>query len=186
MQDGQDIKPSERIAAKQALPHLQLQLVAELQAEGIDPEAAGQVCLPGVTDTAWPSSAHGSGACLPGVLNSISFPLRWRCLGLCSAQRQHASVKAHMLPWPAVHATTSSMPAGSPLCAAPLHYTAETLARRWFSLLSTADTALQVEDDSVLEDLVVQETGHVDESGEMRRPWWALNSPSVTRPRWLG
>ena len=48
VQDGQDIKPSERIAAQQALPHLQLQLVAELQAEGIDPEVAGQVCLPGV------------------------------------------------------------------------------------------------------------------------------------------
>ena len=57
LQDGQDIKPSERIAAKQALPHLQLQLVAELQAEGVDPEAAGQVCLPGLLGAALNRSA---------------------------------------------------------------------------------------------------------------------------------
>ena len=66
------------------------------------------------------------------------------------------------------------------LCAAPLHCTEQTLAQRWFDLLSAADVPLQVEDDSLLEDLVVQETGHVDESGEIRRPWCAHHSPSVT------
>ena len=50
----------------------------------------------------------------------------------------------------------------------------------YLNLLSTADTPLQVEDDSALEDLVVRETGHVDESGEMRRPWCAHHPPPVT------
>ena len=69
---------------------------------------------------------------------------------------------------------------GSLVCAAPLHCTEETLAQRWFNLLSPADTPVQVEDDSALEDLVVQETGRMDESGEMRRPWCAHHAPSVT------
>ncbi|PNW70942.1 hypothetical protein CHLRE_17g739850v5 [Chlamydomonas reinhardtii] len=41
--DGQAIKPSERIAAAQALPELEASLAAELAAEGVDVAAAGQV-----------------------------------------------------------------------------------------------------------------------------------------------
>ncbi|KAG2454244.1 hypothetical protein HYH02_001278 [Chlamydomonas schloesseri] len=41
--DGQAIKPSERIAAAQALPELEAALAAELAAEGVDVAAAGQV-----------------------------------------------------------------------------------------------------------------------------------------------
>ena len=116
LQDGQDIKPSERIAAKQALPHLQMQLAAELQAEGIDPEAAGQVCLPGDTDGAlhrlaklcsWPPSMR------PWPAQQCQPPSQ---AGGTSACALHSSgmlpVGAHMLPWPAVHITTSSIPTG--------------------------------------------------------------------------
>lgn len=39
-QDGKEIKPSERIAARQALPALAARLRAELAAEGVDPDAA--------------------------------------------------------------------------------------------------------------------------------------------------
>ena len=43
LQDGVAIKPSERIAAQQALPHLQQQLHQELLADGLDPEACALV-----------------------------------------------------------------------------------------------------------------------------------------------
>ena len=43
LQDGQAITPSERIAARQALPILEQQLRAELAAEGVDVEAAAGV-----------------------------------------------------------------------------------------------------------------------------------------------
>ena len=43
MQDGQAISPSERIAARQALPSLQQQLHEELVAEGVDVQAAAGV-----------------------------------------------------------------------------------------------------------------------------------------------
>lgn len=42
-QDGAAIKPSERIAAQQALPGLEKQLQAELLLEGIDPVAWADV-----------------------------------------------------------------------------------------------------------------------------------------------
>jgi protein TilB len=42
-QDGQAIKPSERIAAAQALAELEVALLGELRAEGVDVEAAGAV-----------------------------------------------------------------------------------------------------------------------------------------------
>lgn len=42
-QDGQDVTPSERIAARQALPSLKKQLAAELSAEGVDVQAAAGV-----------------------------------------------------------------------------------------------------------------------------------------------
>lgn len=45
LQDGQDVKHSERILAAQALPGLEAQLRAELLAEGIDPATAAQVSL---------------------------------------------------------------------------------------------------------------------------------------------
>ncbi|GLC45709.1 hypothetical protein PLESTB_001314000 [Pleodorina starrii] len=41
--DGQAIKPSERIAAAQALPDLEAALLGELRAEGVDVQAAGAV-----------------------------------------------------------------------------------------------------------------------------------------------
>ena len=43
LQDGQAIKPSERIAAVQVLPQLEAQLRGELRAEGIDPDQAAFV-----------------------------------------------------------------------------------------------------------------------------------------------
>lgn len=43
VQDGQAITPSERIAARQALPSLQQQLHEELVAEGVDVQAAAGV-----------------------------------------------------------------------------------------------------------------------------------------------
>ena len=43
VQDGQEVRPSERIAAQQLLPALHQQLLQELTAEGIDPTAAAQV-----------------------------------------------------------------------------------------------------------------------------------------------
>jgi protein TilB len=43
VQDGQAITPSERIAARQALPALEQQLVQELAAEGVDVKAAASV-----------------------------------------------------------------------------------------------------------------------------------------------
>lgn len=43
VQDGQAITPSERIAARQALPSLQQQLHGELAAEGVDVQAAAGV-----------------------------------------------------------------------------------------------------------------------------------------------
>jgi protein TilB len=42
-QDGQSITPSERIAAKQALPGLEQQLASELAAEGVDLQAAADI-----------------------------------------------------------------------------------------------------------------------------------------------
>ncbi len=42
LQDGQDIKPSERIAAQQMLPELVAQLRADLVRQGIDPDVAAQ------------------------------------------------------------------------------------------------------------------------------------------------
>jgi hypothetical protein len=43
LQDGQQIPPSEGIAARQMLPGLLQQLRQELLAEGIDPDKAAQV-----------------------------------------------------------------------------------------------------------------------------------------------
>lgn len=42
--DAPQVRPSERIAAAQQLPALEARLRAELEAAGIDPEAAAQVC----------------------------------------------------------------------------------------------------------------------------------------------
>jgi protein TilB len=43
VQDGQSITPSERIAAKQALPGLEQQLASELLADGVDLQAAADI-----------------------------------------------------------------------------------------------------------------------------------------------
>lgn len=50
LQDGQAIKASERIAAAQALPHLEQQLRNEVTAEGGDVAAAAKVEDDGETD----------------------------------------------------------------------------------------------------------------------------------------
>lgn len=58
MQDGQDIKHSERIVALQLLPQLEEKLREEVRGMGIDPEQVSGSCVGetfvGMVDSSWP------------------------------------------------------------------------------------------------------------------------------------
>lgn len=147
------VRPSERISAAQQLPALEARLCAELAEQGIDPEEAAHVRRGmhagqqggGLQAT----GQHGEGQVhtrqLPGPVTCRASCVRWNC----SAQKEPVAPPRK----PAACSTAT-------ICAAPNH-PYPTRAQCW-----------QVEDDSLLpEGGEVQETGFVDEDGQLRRPW---------------